>query len=50
MEEIQKARFESITVKSRIAISLMQKKMIGAAFYFLYFCKVLKQLRMGDKV
>ncbi len=49
MEEIQKARFESITVKSRIAISLMQKKMIGAAFYFLYFCKVLKQLRMGDK-
>lgn len=49
MEEIRKARFETLTAKSRIAISLMQKKQIGAAFYFLYFCKVVKQMRMGGK-
>ena len=49
MEEIKKARFENITKKSRITISLMKKKMIGTAFYFLYICKLLKDIRKGDK-
>ena len=46
-EEIKKAYFENITFKSRIAISLMKKQRIGLAFYFLYFCKVLKRMRKG---
>ena len=46
-EEIQKAQFEQITMKSRIAIFLMKKQRIGLAFYFLYLCKALKRLRKG---
>ena len=46
-EEIPKARFEQITIKSRIAIFLIQKRAIGLAFYFLYLCKKLK--RRGGK-
>ena len=42
--EIPKARFKKITVKSKIAVWLMQKKMFGAAFYFLYICKIIKNL------
>ena len=46
-EEIQKARFEKVTIKSRIAIFLMQRGMLGPAFYFLYVCKLIK--RKGGK-
>ena len=49
IEEIKKARFEKITMKSNIAISLMKKQRIGCAFYFLYLCKELKRLIKGDK-
>ena len=48
-EEIKKAHFEKITMKSRIAIFLMKKQRIGLAFYFLYLCKELKRMRKGDK-
>ena len=44
-QEIQKARFETVSAKSRIAISLMQAERLGLAFWFLYFCKVLKTLK-----
>lgn len=48
-EEIKKARFEKITIKSRIAIGLMKKKQIGPAFDFLYLCKLLKSMRKGGR-
>ena len=48
-EEIKKAYFENITIKSRIAIFLMKKQKISLAFYFLYFCKELKRMRKGNK-
>ena len=48
-EEIKKAHFEKITMKSRIAIFLMKKQRIGLAFYFLYLCKELKRMRKGNK-
>lgn len=41
-QEIPKAQFENITVKSRIGIFLIKKYKIGAAFYFLYLCKKIK--------
>ena len=44
-EEIKKAHFKAITVKSRIAVFLMQKNALGAAFYFLYLCKEIKRMR-----
>ena len=46
-EEIEKAEFENITVKSRIAISLMKKQKYKTAFYFLNFCKKIKNLKKG---
>lgn len=46
-DEIKKARFEKVTIKSRIAIFLMQRGMLGPAFYFLYLCKQIK--RKGEK-
>ena len=48
-EEIKKAHFEKISMKSKIAIFLMKKQRIGLAFYFLYFCKELKRMRKGNK-
>lgn len=48
-EEIKKAYFENITLKSRIAIALMKKGKIRLAFYFLYFCKELKRIRKGGR-
>ena len=48
-EEIQKAHFENITLKSRITIALMKKQKIRLAFYFLHFCKVLKGIRKGGE-
>jgi len=41
-EEIPKAEFDRITVKSKIAISLMQKGRLKSAAYFLYLCKKIK--------
>ena len=46
-EEIKKAYFENITIKSRIAIWLMKKEKIRLAFYFLYLCKELKRIKRG---
>ncbi len=43
-DEIPKAEFENITVKSRIGIFLIKKYKIEAAFYFLYFCKKIKSI------
>ncbi len=48
-EEIEKAYFENITAKSRIAISLMKKQKIGWTVYFLYLCKVLRSMRKGGR-
>ena len=43
-EEIPRAEFDKISVKSKIAIWFMQKRMTGCAFYFLYFCKLIKKI------
>lgn len=43
-EMIKRARFKSISPKSRITISLMKKKQYKAAFKFLVFCKKLKRV------
>lgn len=45
---ISRAEFETITLKSRITIFLMQKKRYKTAFYFLNLCKKIKNiLRKG---
>lgn len=44
-EEIKKAYFENITVKSKIAIFLLKKEQIRLAFYFLYLCKKIKDIK-----
>ena len=44
-EEIKKAHFENITVKSKITIFLLKKEQIRLAFYFLYLCKKIKDLK-----
>ena len=46
-EEISKAHFENITIKSRIAIFFMKKKAYRLAFCFLNFCKEIKRIRKG---
>ena len=46
-EEIRKAQFDKVTIKSRITIFLMKRQWIYLAFYFLYFCKEIK--RMGRR-
>lgn len=48
-EEIKKAYFENITIKTRISIFLMKRQMIRSAFYFLFLCKQIKRLRKGEK-
>ena len=48
-EEIKKAYFENITKKSRITIWLMKKQKIRLAFYFLNFCKKLKDIKRGGR-
>lgn len=47
MEEIKKARFKNITIKSRIAIFLMKRQWFTLAFYFLNLCKNIKRMRKG---
>ena len=48
-EEIKKAHFSDITVKTRISVFLMKRQMIRSAFCFLYVCKRIKDLRKGRK-
>ena len=48
-EEIKKAEFECLTVKSRIAIFLMKKEMYRLAFYFLNLVKKFKCLKRGGR-
>ena len=43
-KRIKKAQFGNITVKSRIAISLMKKKMLITAFVFLSLCDKIKRI------
>lgn len=43
-EKIRCARFEKISIKSRIAIFLMKKKCYRLAFYFLNMCKIIKTI------
>jgi len=43
-EKISKARFESISRKSKITVFLMQKKCYRTAFYFLNMCKNIKRV------
>ena len=44
-QEIKKAYFENITFKSKITIYLLKKEQIRLAFYFLYLCKKVKDIR-----
>ena len=44
ISRIKNAKFGHITPKTRIGIFLMKNKCIGAAFYFLNFCKNIKNL------
>lgn len=46
-DEIKKAKFENITIKSKITIFLMKKGWYGLAFYFLYICKQIKHIKEG---
>lgn len=50
VDELAKAEFEGISFKSRIAISLLKRKLIKLSFYFLYICKVIKTvLKKGER-
>lgn len=44
-QEIKKAYFENITLKSKITIFLLKKEQIRLAFYFLYLCKKIKDIK-----
>ena len=46
-EKIQSAEFESITLKSRISITLMKWRCYTIAFCFLNFCKTIKRILKG---
>ena len=48
-EEIRKAHFTNITMKTRISVFLMKRQMIRLAFYFLFLCKLIKCLKNGRK-
>ena len=48
-ELIRKAQFDRVTPKSRIAIFLMKRGWFITAFYFLYICKKIKDIRKGGK-
>ncbi len=48
-EEIKKAEFSDISIKSKIAIKLIKGMHIRTAFYFLNICKIIKDaLKRGD--
>lgn len=44
-EEIKNAYFENITLKSKITIFLLKKEQIRLAFYFLFLCKKIKDIK-----
>lgn len=44
-DEILKAEFKDITLKSKISVFLMKRNRIGTAFYFLYLCKIIKNIK-----
>ncbi len=44
-EKIRRARFDKITLKSKITIFLMQKKCYTLAFWFLHLCKRIRNMR-----
>ena len=44
VDELEKAEFEGVSFKSRIAIFLLKRKQIKLSFYFLNICKVIKTL------
>ena len=46
---IRKAQFDRVTPKSKIAIFLMKRGWLITAFYFLYICKKIKDIRKGGK-
>ena len=46
-DEIKKACFSNITIKTRISVFLMKHEMIRLTFYFLYVCGQIKRLRKG---
>ena len=48
-DEIKKAKFENVTVKTRISVFFMKRGMIRSAFYFLFLCGQIKRLKKGRK-
>ena len=44
VDELSKAAFEKISLKSRICIFLLKRKQIKLSFYFLYICKEIKSI------
>ena len=48
-DEIKKACFRNISIKSRIAIFLMKKQCMTLAFWFLYLSGAIKRIRKGGK-
>lgn len=48
-EQIQKAQFQHITIKTRISLFLMKRNLIRLTFYFLYLCKQIKHMKAGGK-
>ena len=44
-DEIKKASFTGVTVKTRISVFLMKRRMIRSAFCFLFLCGQIKNLR-----
>ena len=48
-EEIKKAYFSNITIKTRVSVFLMKHQMIRPAFYFLFLCGQIKCLKKGRR-
>ena len=48
-EEIKKAYFSNITIKTRVSVFLMKHQMIRPAFYFLFLCGQIKCLKNGRR-
>lgn len=46
-EEIARAEFKNLTPKSKIAVAMIKKNFVRTAFWFLYFCKIMKGLGGG---
>lgn len=49
VDEFENVEFEEISLKSRISIFLLQRKQIKLLFYFLYICKVIKNVLKKGK-